>query len=110
MFAQVTTFVGPRSTEARAASLRSGKERINPAILADPFLTEQGASWVVLERSDGHLVVVSLANSQEALDHAGKVIMSTELLPGEDPALLTGPDSVEFFAVLDHHVSPKLGD
>ena len=29
--------------------------------------------------------------------------MATELLPGEDPALLPGPDRIELYPVLDVH-------
>ncbi len=29
--------------------------------------------------------------------------MSTELLPGEDPALLPGPDRIELYAVTEVH-------
>ena len=33
---------------------------------------------------------------------------STELLPGEDPELLPGPDQVELFSVVDQYISTRL--
>ena len=40
-----------------------------------------------------HARVIDLLDAQKA-------IMSTELLPGEDPALLPGPDRVELYPVI----------
>ena len=54
----------------------------------------------VLRRDDGSQVVVSIADSEQALLDAQKAIMSTELMPGEDPALLPGPDRTELYPVI----------
>jgi hypothetical protein len=55
----------------------------------------------VCRRPDGGEVIVSVMKSREAIDRATQVIMSTELLPGEDPALLPGPDRVDIIEVIE---------
>lgn len=54
----------------------------------------------MLRRPDGGEVVVVVTNTEAELDRGVEVIMNTELLPGEDPALLPGPDRVERFTVV----------
>lgn len=41
-----------------------------------------------------------IAESERALLDAQKAIMSTALLPGENPALLPGPDRIELHPVI----------
>ena len=53
-----------------------------------------------LRAADNAYVVVILAESMDAFDAAGQAIMSTELLPGEDPALLGGPDHISFYRLV----------
>jgi hypothetical protein len=53
----------------------------------------------VLLREDGSQVVV-IGDTEQALLDAQKAIMNSELLPGEDPALLPGPDRVELYPVV----------
>ena len=43
--------------------------------------------------------------TREAIDRAGEVIMGTELLPGEDPALLSDPDRVEVAEVVEFRLA-----
>lgn len=100
MYAQLTSFDGPRSDELIQASRRAGVERIGPALKADPYLRDQLIALLVLRQANGAEVIVTMLKSQEALHHAQQVIMSTELLPGEDPALLPGPDRVEIYDVI----------
>ena len=38
------------------------------------------------------------------LDAIARAVMSTELLPGEDPALLPGPDRIEIHHVIGYHL------
>ena len=99
MYAQLTYFDGPRTPEQLAAADFAGRERILPAI------SRLGHSLRVylLRRSDGSEVVVSIADSEQALLDAQKAIMGTGLLPGEDPALLPGPDRIELYPVLEVH-------
>ena len=100
MYAQLTYFDGPRSTEQLAAADFAGRERILPAVssLGQPIRVYR------LRRDDGSQVVISIADSEQVLLDAQKAIMATELLPGEDPALLPGPDRIELYPVTDAHV------
>ena len=103
MYAQLTYFDGPRTPEQVAASDFAGRERIQPAV------SDLGHRFRVykLRRDDGSEVVVTIADSEQDLVDAQKAIMSTELLPGEDPALLPGPDRIELYPVIEvHDVDP----
>jgi hypothetical protein len=92
--AQLLWFDGPRSAAQLEAARRAGEERIKPALEDVPGF----AGGYVLGRSrDLAMVVVQLATSAEALDQIAEVVFGTALLPGEDPALLTGPDRVEVY-------------
>ncbi len=93
-------FDGPRSAELVAAHERAGIERIEPAISAHPDLMEALVATVVMRRPDGGELVLTITESESALDRSNAVIMSTALLPGEDPALLTGPDRTERYEVV----------
>ena len=44
--------------------------------------------------------VVVLAESMDVFDVASQAIMSTELLPGEDPEFLGGPDRISFYRLV----------
>jgi hypothetical protein len=96
MYAQVIFFDGPRAPEQVAAEDFAIRERIQPAIsqLGHRFRV------YVLRREDGSEIVLTIADSEQALLDGQKAIMSTELLPGEDPALLPGPDRVELYPVV----------
>jgi hypothetical protein len=100
MHAQVAFFDGPRSSELVAAAERAGRERITPALLADPQTVADHIATYVLRQPNGGEIVVVVTRTEEALDRAGEIIMSTELLPGEDRALLPGPDRVERYSVI----------
>lgn len=100
MYAQVTYFDGPRSPEVVAASHRAGRERITPALLADAEVMADHVATYVLDGPDGGQVVVAIARSQSSLDRAVEVILGTQLLPGEDPALLGNPDRVQRLQVV----------
>jgi hypothetical protein len=100
MYAQALWFDGPRSAEVVAAHERAGLERIEPAISAHPELMDELVATLAMRRPDGGELIVTIMETESALDRATAVIMSTELLPGEDPALLTNPDRVERYEVL----------
>jgi hypothetical protein len=53
-------------------------------------------------------VVIILATSVQSLDAIARAVMSTELLPGEDPALLPGPDRIEIHHVTGYHLPAVL--
>jgi hypothetical protein len=103
MYAQLTCFDGPRTPGQLAAADFAGRERILPAV------SKLGHRLRVylLRRHDGSEVAVLIADSEQALLDAQKAIMSTGLLPGEDPALLPGPDRIELYPVIAvHDVNP----
>ena len=97
MHAQITCFRGPRSPQQVAAAEFAGHERVLPAVeaLGLPF---HGYRML---GADGTEIVVSIAEREEDLLEMQKAILATELLPGEDPALLTAPDSIELFPVVE---------
>jgi hypothetical protein len=97
MYAQLTYFDGPRTPEQVAASDFAGRERIQPAVsnLGHRFRVYK------LRRDDGSEIILMIADSERDLLDAQKAIMSTELVPGEDPALLPGPDRIELYPVLE---------
>jgi hypothetical protein len=96
MYAQLTYFDGPRTPEQIAAADFAGRNRIEPAVrqLGRPFRI------YVLRRDDGSEVVVSIADREQDLLDAQKAIIGSALLPGEDPALLPGPDRIELYPVV----------
>ncbi|HLL67694.1 MAG TPA: hypothetical protein VK453_18555 [Micromonosporaceae bacterium] len=73
---------------------------------ADELATEPGLvrSLVLWRERDTASCAVTLAVDLSALDAAGAAVNATELLPGEDPALLTGPDRVDI-----HHTVTRTG-
>lgn len=95
--AGVIRFDGPMSEPLHAAALRAGLERIGPCLAAQPGIVRTLALWQPELR---RMLAVTLAVSVEALEAAQHAVMSTELLPGEDPALLPGPDSVDLYRVM----------
>ena len=99
MYAQLTYFDGPRTPEQVAAHDFASRERIRPAV------SDLGHRFRVyrLRRDDGSEIVVTISGSEQDLLDAQKAIMSTELLPGEDRALLPGPDRIELYPVLEVH-------
>jgi hypothetical protein len=105
MYAQLTYFNGPRTPEQLAAADFGGRERIQPAVSK----LGHRLSVYILRRDDGSEIVLTIADSKQALLDVQKAIMSTELLPGEDPALLTGPDKIELYPVLEvHDINPAV--
>lgn len=96
LFAQVTRLNEAGDPAIEEAAERGGRERIDPAVRElDGYV-----GTFVLQSPDHRMVVISLATALETFEAARQTIMSTELLPGEDPALLPGPDSVEHARVL----------
>jgi hypothetical protein len=97
MHAQLTYFDGPRSPELVAASDVAGRDRLLPAVraLGLPIRVYR------MVGADGAEIIVSIADSEQALLDVQKAIFSTELLPGEDATLLPGPDRVEMVPVAD---------
>ncbi|KOV83824.1 hypothetical protein [Nocardia sp. NRRL S-836] len=99
MYAQLVYFDRPRSPQQLAAADFAARERIVPAAESVPG----NIRTYVLRRADGSEVVVSFAETEQALIDTQKAIMSTSLLPGEDPALLSSADRVEICRVHEVH-------
>jgi hypothetical protein len=99
-YARLIYFDGPRAPEQVAAGDLAGQQRIWPAIRNLSGLV----GVYVLRGSDLGSVVITLTTSAETLDAAAQAVMSTELLPGEDPALLPGPDRIEIHHVTGYHL------
>lgn len=88
-YLQLTTFAG-RADAWCAAFDRSGPERIRPAVQDIPGLV----GTIAGSASGGGRVAITLADSVESLEACAVAILSSELLPWEDPAHLTGPDAL----------------
>jgi len=94
MFVQIATFDGPRSAEMVEASTRAGRDRIAPLIDADPDLRASLLGSIKAVAEDGGECIVVLAQDASALDRLDHLVRTSELLPGEDPALLPGPSRI----------------
>jgi hypothetical protein len=99
-YARLMYFDGPRAPEQVAAGDLAGRQRIWPAIRGLDGLV----GVYLLRGPDLGSVVITLTTSVPALDVIGRTAMSTELLPGEDPALLPGPDRIEIHHVTGYHL------
>lgn len=96
LFAQVTRINDAGDPAVAAAAERGGRERIEPAVRdIDGYV-----GTLVLRSAEHRLVVISLSTARETFEAAQRAVLGSELLPGEDPALLPGPDSVEYARVL----------
>ena len=95
-YMQVVEFSGPRTAEWVAAEQRAATDRLGPAT--------EGIDGIVsvmrMRAADNAYIVVILAESMDVFDAAQQAIMSADLLPGEDPALLTGPDRISFYRLV----------
>jgi len=96
--ARLLYFDGPRAPEQAAAADLAGRRRIWPAIRGLGGLV----GIYVLLGCDLASVVVTFATSVDTLDAAQRAVMATGLAPGEDPALLSGPDRIEIHRVTGH--------
>jgi hypothetical protein len=99
VYAQLTYFGPTRDAEVLDARDRASRDRIEPAIAGDPQMQDELVSLSVLRAPDGSEVVISVTRSEAGLARAQQVVMNTELLAGEDPALLPGPDRIEVYQV-----------
>jgi hypothetical protein len=98
--ARLLYFDGPRTPEQVAAADFGGRKRIWPAIRELCGLV----SVYLLRGSDLGWIVVTLATSVDTLEAAQSAVMAADLLPGEDRALLPGPDRIEIHNVTGYHV------
>jgi hypothetical protein len=98
--ARLLYFDGPRTPEQVAASDFGGRQRVWPAIRGLSGLV----SVYLLRGHDLGWIVVTFATSVATLDAAQRTVMATDLLPGEDRALLPGPDRIEIHNVTGYQV------
>jgi hypothetical protein len=89
-------FDGPLRPARVDAARFAGTERIGPVLREVPGLVRMTVLWHPTER---RMAVMHLATSMESLQAVQQAVMSTKLLPGEDPALLPGPDRVAVLQV-----------
>jgi hypothetical protein len=94
-------FDGPRDDLWLSSARFAHEKRIVPVVGQVPGVVGGFALWDPVKRDN---VVVTMTMSLEAMARVSKAVNATELLPGEDAALLTGPDR----AVV-HHVSRYAG-
>jgi hypothetical protein len=109
MYAQLTYFDGPRSRELVEAGDRASQERIKPLMLADQEMRDHLVANYVLRQPDGGEVVITIVDTEESLRRGQELVMGSELLPGEDPMLLPGPDRVEVYRVVDASTGDRNG-
>jgi len=84
-------FDGPLSPARVEAARFAGTQRLAPVLRTVPGLVRMLVLWHPTER---RMAVLHLATSIAALEAVSQAVMSTKLLPGEDPALLPGPDRI----------------
>ena len=104
LFAQLTWLNGTGDPDVARAAERGGRERIHPAVRDVDGLV----GVLVLRSDDDRIVVVGLATALETLTEVRRRIAGTQLLPGEDPALLPGPDRMELGRVLQAQVPAEV--
>lgn len=95
-YLQLLTFDGPRTEEWAEAEERASTGRVWPATREIPGTVRT----MRMRRADNGLLVAVLAESADVFDAGQRAIMSTALLPGEDPALLTGPDRIDIYRLV----------
>ncbi|HEY3716674.1 MAG TPA: hypothetical protein VGL39_19270 [Jatrophihabitantaceae bacterium] len=96
-------FETPMSQARFEAGQRAATERIQPTVAEVPGAGRVVTLWDAERRA---LVVFAFATSMDALDASGRAANSTELPPGEDPALLTGPTRYDVCAVVASEPAP----
>lgn len=96
LFAQVTWLNGDGDPVRADAAERGGLDRIWPAVRE----VEGIVAVFALRSTDHRIVVVALTTATETHDEVRDAIFATELLPGEDPALLRDPDRITLARVL----------
>ncbi|WP_326834107.1 hypothetical protein VSH64_04135 [Amycolatopsis rhabdoformis] len=100
-YAQINRFDGPRDEAQVRAEDYAGRERLWPAARQVPGI---GPAFV-LRAEDGAGLMIGFAESVAAIEAVQRAVMATELLPGEDLALLTGPDRIDLHRVI-HEALP----
>lgn len=95
-YGQIIYFDGSRPQPEADAIDRANRDRISPAVRGIPGNLGAFAG----RNPDGSSVVIALTTSLQAVEDSQRAIMSTALLPGEDPAQLGGPTRIQLAWVL----------
>jgi hypothetical protein len=96
MFAQVTWLNGDGDHARADAAEHGGRNRIWPAVRE----IDGVVAVLALRSEDDRIVVVGMGTGRETNDAVQRTIMTTPLLPEEDPAMLPGPDRVDMVRVI----------
>ncbi|MFE9642716.1 hypothetical protein ACFYO0_00860 [Streptomyces sp. NPDC006365] len=97
--AALLDFDGPQGPARIAAARRAFHNRLGPVLRQTPGLVRVLVLWQ--PETCAH-VVLTIAVSLPALADIGKAVDTTQLLPGEDPALLPGPDRAAINQITAH--------
>lgn len=109
MHAQLVIFDGPQSPELLAAAEFADTHRIRPLIDADAKISQDILAHYDLRQPDGGRAMLIVTGSEATLDALTELIVTSELAPGEDPALLPGPSRVERYTVAESSVTASAG-
>jgi hypothetical protein len=97
--AALLTFDGPQSPARIEAARRAFRDRIAPLMRATPGCVRALVLW---QPDTCAYAVLNVAVSLDALAAIGEAVTNSPLLPGEDVALLPGPDRVAVNRVTAH--------
>lgn len=95
-YLQMISFDGPHTPEWADAEQRAADGRLWPATR-----DIVGVVRVLRMRTEDNAYIVAiLTDSVEAIEEASQAVMSTPLLPDEDPRLLTPPDRMQIYRLV----------
>jgi hypothetical protein len=109
MYAQLMLFDGPQSPEVVAAADRADVQRIRPLLEANPQVIDDVVAQYDLRQADGGRALLMVTGAEATLDAVVELVMTSDLLPGEDPALLPGPTRVERYVVVGSLTADQAG-
>lgn len=90
-------FDGPQSPARIEAARRAFRDRIGPLMRSTPGVVRSLVLW---QPEACAYAVLNVAVSLEALAAIGEAVTTSPLLPGEDVALLPGPDRITINRVM----------
>lgn len=109
MHAQLVIFDGPQSPELLAAAELADTQRIKPLIEANAQIRDDIVAQYDLRQPDGGRALLVITGTQATLDALTELVMTSELVPGEDPSLLPGPSRAERYTVAEAFVADAGG-
>ncbi|WP_330475344.1 hypothetical protein [Terrabacter sp. C0L_2] len=109
MHAQLVIFDGPQSPELLAAAELADSQRIRPLVESHPQIRDDIVARYDLRQPDGGRAMLTVTGSEATLDAMTELIMTSNLVPGEDPALLPGASRAERYTVAEAFVAETAG-